>query len=64
MIKYTVRVESDNIEADQFVVWLNDQGHSASISDNTGAYIDGRYVASDEDARDIMCGLWDSYCKS
>lgn len=48
-----IYVESDAVEAVEFVTWLNENGHDAEIS-NTG-----NHTESDE-----VNQLWATYCNS
>lgn len=49
--------------AQEFVEWLNAQGHDASVGNTTGSYVDGEWTLQDEKAREIMNALWDAFCK-
>ena len=64
MNTYEIKVSFNTAEAEQFVEWLNEQGHSAEISDHTGDYVDGVWTSTDEDANEIMTRLWTDYCYS
>ena len=55
-------IGSDNDEADKFAAWLNQQGHSATIGNSTGNYVNGACTSSDCGANETMRSLWDAYC--
>lgn len=59
---YEIEIAVDNPEADQFCEWLNSKGHSASVGDSTGNYIDGELTGNSVEANEVMNNLWDEYC--
>lgn len=61
---HRIEVSFDNPEAEQFVAWLNANGHDAKVGRSTGNYVDGNWTSSDLDASQIMNALWDSYCNA
>ena len=63
-IQHLIIVSSDNDEGEQFVEWLQQQGHTVSISNSTGNYLDGVCTSSDVDANEKMRALWASYCNA
>ena len=63
MRTYEIRVACDTDEGEQFVAWLNKQGHDAEMSNDTGNHIDGVWTSTDVDADTITNALWDAYCK-
>lgn len=60
---HQIEIAVDADEAEQFAVWLNAQGHSATVGNNTANYVDGT-PTTDEAANETMRALWDAYCKS
>ncbi len=58
-----IEIAHDTPQAKQFLSWLRDQGHDASIGNSTGNYIDGEWTSSDEDANRIMNDLWEDFCR-
>mgnify|MGYP006277493791 FL=1 len=58
----TIQIAVDHVEAEQFAAWLNAQGHSATIGNSTGNYVNGAWTGCNADANEIMNGLWDAYC--
>jgi hypothetical protein len=58
----SIQIAVDHAEAEQFANWLNAQGHSATIGNSTGNYVNGAWTAYDIDANEILSGLWDAYC--
>ena len=61
---YEIEIAIDSVEPDKFCAWLNENGHSATIGNSTGNYIDGILTDHDIDANDIMNNLWADYCNS
>jgi len=59
---HTVVISCDNDEANQFAAWLNTNGHTATVGNSTGNYIDGTWTSADGDADEIMQALWSAYC--
>ena len=57
-----IEIAVDNENAEEFATWLQGQGHDAHVGTSTGNYIDGTWTATDEQANEIMRGLWDRYC--
>jgi len=64
MEQYKIEIASDHAEAEEFVSWLNNQGHDALIGTSTGNYIDGIWTSTDPEMSEIMNGLWGEYCNS
>lgn len=64
MNSYEIKVSCNNDEAEQFVDWLVEQGHSAELSDDTGNYVDEVWTSTDGHANEIMRTLWSAYCTS
>ena len=64
MNAYAITVAVDQGEAEEFVSWLNSNGHTAEVGTDTGNYLDGVWTNTDAVASDIMNGLWGSYCNS
>lgn len=62
--QYTIEVDFTNPEAAQFVDWLNQQGHTATIGRTADNKIDGMLSSSDEDASSVSNALWADYCNS
>ena len=63
-MKYEIKVACDTEECEQFVEWLNEQGHSAEMSNSSGNYINGLWTSVHEIADEIMRRLWSEYCNS
>lgn len=59
---YTLEVDSSSEESEEFVTWLNAQGHDASLGDANR--VNGVWVAADIEASETMNQLWGSYCNS
>jgi hypothetical protein len=57
-------VSNDNEEAEQFASWLIKHGHSATIGNSTGNYVNGAWTSSDSEANEAMRALWDAYCNA
>lgn len=70
-------IPNSHIEAEQFADWLRSQGHTVTVSSDgdadgavlsrvaqAPAYVDGRWTATDEDARETLNDLWEGYCRS
>jgi hypothetical protein len=64
MKKYKIEVAVDTVEGENFVAWLNAQGHNAAMGTSTGNYVDGTWTSTDEQVNEIIRGLWESYCNS
>ena len=62
--QHTIEVDFTNPEAAQFVEWLNQQGHTATIGRTADEKIDGMLSASDEETSKVSNALWDAYCNS
>lgn len=60
--KFEITVESGSHEAEEFVAWLIEQGHTAELGDQNE--IDGVATYGDENIGNIMNGLWESYCNA
>lgn len=59
-----IQIAVDSPEAEEFVTWLNANGHIAEISDDTGNRIDGVWTVTNEDAAQSLNDLWIGYCNS
>lgn len=59
---YKIEIASDTTESNEFLAWLIEAGHDASIGNSTGNYVDGIWTSTDENANKIMRDLWESYC--
>lgn len=64
MKTYKIEVAVDTVEGENFVAWLNAQGHNAALGRSTGNYVDGTWTSTDVQANEIMRDLWDEYCIS
>ncbi len=64
MKTHKIEIAVDTEQAEEFVAWLNAQGHDATVGTSTGNYVDGTWTSTDEQANEIMRELWDSYCNS
>ena len=62
MQTYKIKVASGQTEGDEFIKWLDGQGHDAVFSNDNGNYIDGVCTNNDEDANIIMNSLWHEFC--
>jgi len=62
--RYKIEIASDHPDAEEFVSWLNNQGHDASIGTSTGSYIDGVWTSTDPEMSESMNTLWSAYCNS
>lgn len=62
MSTYEIIISVDTPEAEDFATWLEEQGHSVKVGDSTGNYVDGVWASTDDEASEIMNGLWESYC--
>lgn len=60
----TIVIASDSIEAEGFCDWLNQNGYSATIGNDTANYINGCNTAHDDDYNNEMNNLWNEYCRS
>ena len=60
----TIIISRDNDEGEQFAAWLQQQGHTASVGNSTGNYINGALTSSDAEANETMRMLWNSYCNA
>lgn len=60
----TIIISSDNDDGEQFAAWLQQQGHTASVGNSTGNYINGALTSSDAEANETMGMLWNSYCNA
>ena len=63
MKTYTIEISLDHAEAENFCIWLNEQGHYASIGSTTGNFVDGEWTSTNEIANEIINDLWDEYCR-
>lgn len=63
---YKILISADSCGSEEnaqgFIEWLNGQGHSATKSPNSGGYVDGAWIVSDESARETLADLWDDFC--
>ena len=57
-----IEIAVDHAEGEEFVGWLNNQGHDARLGTSTGNYIDGEWTSSDDSANEILQKLWEEYC--
>lgn len=62
MKQYTITIACDHHEGDEFCNWLNEQGHDATIGNDTGNWIDGINTDYDILANEIINDLWVEYC--
>ena len=62
MTIYTITVAVDTPEAEDFAVWLESRGHSATVGDSTGDYVDGSWTSTDAAAAAVLTRLWGEYC--
>lgn len=58
---YNVEVANDHAEAEEFVAWLIEEGHDASVT-NSGSTVDGCWTGNNAEARGILNNLWSDYC--
>lgn len=61
---HEITLASDTTELEAFVIWLREQGHTVTVENTTGSYVDGEWTQHDEKASEIMNELWDGYCGS
>ena len=59
---HDIIIAVESTEAAEFVRWLNEQGHNASIGTDTGNWIDGQNADNDPALSDKVNALWESYC--
>lgn len=64
MQRASIIISSDNDDGEQFAAWLQQQGHTASVGNSTGNYINGALTSSDAEANETMGMLWNSYCNA
>ena len=62
--KYTIEIPSDTTEAEEYCEYLNKQGHTATVGNTTGTYIDGIWIQHDVKASEISNALWTEYCNA
>ena len=60
---HSIEVANDTPEAEEFVAWLKNRGHDATVG-RSGNYVDGVWTSCSAEASDIMRGLWQGYCNS
>lgn len=59
--RYEITLAVDHHEGDEFVAWLNERGHIASVGNDTGNHLSG--ADENEDPREILRALWEQYCE-
>lgn len=64
MKTYKIEIAVDTEQAEEFRAWLDNQGHDAHVGKSTGNYVDGECSSTDEQANEIMRGLWDEFSHS
>jgi hypothetical protein len=62
--QHTIEIAYNAHEAAEFVAWLNNQGHNATVGNDTGSYINGVETGNDEETNEMMTSLWDEYCNA
>lgn len=62
MKKYNIIIAVDTNKKQEFVAWLNQQGHDATVGTSTGTYIDGVCTNHDIGANEIYKLIWEKYC--
>ena len=67
-ISYDIEVAVDTPYAEQYVAWLNAQGHRAYLGHSTGSYVSDprtadNYVAEQTaSGEEILRELWEKFC--
>lgn len=64
MSKHEIIIAADHHEAEAFAAYLVEQGHSATIGNSTGNYVDGVCTDHDAEASETMNRLWNDYCNN
>lgn len=62
MAKYKIEVSSDIPDAENFVKYLDNLGHEASVQYLGGCYVDGVLTESENFASTIFFELWNEFC--
>ena len=62
MCIYTITIAVDTPEAFSFADWLEARGHSATVGDTSGDYVDGIWTSTDAAAAAVLNRLWGEYC--
>jgi hypothetical protein len=61
---YKIEVSQGTDCGDEFVAWLNEQGHDAEMSSDTGNWVDGSLSDCDDAGNSIINKLWEEFCES
>lgn len=52
--RYEITLAVDHHEGDEFVAWLNERGHIATVGNDTRNHLSGA---------GSLAGLWEQYCE-
>ena len=57
-----LEIACDTDEGEEFVAWLNQSGHDATLGKTTSNFIHGKDTSLDAELSAIMNQLWNQYC--